>query len=356
VENEGTQGRVPYNSQSGNSLIMVVLFITVIFGFVALSLDVGNVMREQRKAQTATDAAAMAAALLLPTNQPGQVAVKAQALAFANANGVSTNEVRASGPNNTGTIQLGYWRTSDGNYTLVPSLNFAGIYTAVKVPAARTVPLYFGNVVGLGAMKPATHSIAVNPGRPPPPAPVGFTGDQFTNLNYWSYVYLGPGNGQGSGKWGTLNLGYIKNPYSPYPNKAAWQTDMAVQNIGGVSVVKGCATCVIDSYPTSIPVFTGFANITDAFNAIPLGSVFTVAVAGTDFPGNSGSATIIGFVYAQLVSYCECGGANWTATIQIVDPAELGLGNQFGGTTGWNISGGCPPPCVQPDGQRVMVE
>ena len=50
--------------QSGSTLVLVTFFMAALFAFASLSIDVSNVYSLQRKAQSATDAAALAAVAL----------------------------------------------------------------------------------------------------------------------------------------------------------------------------------------------------------------------------------------------------------------------------------------------------
>src|SRR5258705_3497384 len=52
--------------ESGGTLVMVTVSMAAIFGFAALSLDVGKVLSEQRKENVATDAGALAGVAQLP--------------------------------------------------------------------------------------------------------------------------------------------------------------------------------------------------------------------------------------------------------------------------------------------------
>jgi len=70
--------------QSGQAILMTVLFLTVLIGVAALTVDVGSWYRQQRQAQATADAAALAGAQVLPSDT-----VQAQTLAaqYATANG-----------------------------------------------------------------------------------------------------------------------------------------------------------------------------------------------------------------------------------------------------------------------------
>src|SRR6266404_8125436 len=138
-----------HRRESGSTLVLVTLFMVVLCGFTALSIDLGRVYKEKRHEQFATDAAAYAAAALL-TNGTDD-AVRNEAINLAAANGVTTNEIQ-----NAGTVELGHWDTSALTFTA----GGATPYDAVRVPALRNVDMTFGKVVGMSSMSPAVHSVA----------------------------------------------------------------------------------------------------------------------------------------------------------------------------------------------------
>ena len=72
-------------SDSGQALVVMVVFMLCLLGGVALTLDVGSWYREHRQAQTTADAAALAAAQFLPNT----VTAKSTAQTYADKNGGS---------------------------------------------------------------------------------------------------------------------------------------------------------------------------------------------------------------------------------------------------------------------------
>jgi len=77
-------------SESGQALIVTVLFMFILLGAVALTLDVGSWYREHRQAQTTADAAALAAAQVLPdTNNATAIA---QDYASKNGGGIDADK------------------------------------------------------------------------------------------------------------------------------------------------------------------------------------------------------------------------------------------------------------------------
>jgi hypothetical protein len=79
-------------SESGQAILVTVLFLTVLLGAVALTLDVGVWFREQRQAQATADAAALAGAQALPAT-PSQAISDAAQYATANGGGVAAGGI-----------------------------------------------------------------------------------------------------------------------------------------------------------------------------------------------------------------------------------------------------------------------
>jgi hypothetical protein len=80
-------------NQRGQSLVLSLLFLTVLIGMAALVVDVGSWYRADRKLQANADAAALAGAQELPANA---AAAEAAALAYADTNdgGLEAKNVR----------------------------------------------------------------------------------------------------------------------------------------------------------------------------------------------------------------------------------------------------------------------
>jgi Flp pilus assembly protein TadG len=333
---------IPRN-ESGSTVIMLTIFIVVLFGFVALSLDVGNVLREQRNANNATDAAALAAALLLPvsgSDASGMDSVKNQAVAFANTNGVKTTEIQAS---NAGTIELGIWV----NRQFLANVMTNGVYNAVRVPAKRLVPLPFGKVVGFDAMNPVVHSVAFRLGSGGiglRPVAMAVSLANLTGAGFGSSITLGPSdNGVGPGKWSKLDLSSF---HDPVPKNYSWSNDMTTN---------GC-NCSVPVGPVS--GITGFGGnemkntFSDLWNSgsplanPPVYATFAIPVLDDfGYGGNSSAGKIVGFVAVELINYGGSGN-NWSATVRLLD-----LSNRVTGT-----GGTCPnPPCLG-GSDRALVE
>jgi hypothetical protein len=129
--------------ERGQAMPIIAICLVVIFGFVALAVDVGAAQYRQRTQQTAADAAAIAGATELEYSQvSSDVAVAAQA--DATSNGFT------AGANDTVTVN---WPPATGNY--------AGNTGAVQVAISSTRPNFFGGIIGQNTTTVATTATAI---------------------------------------------------------------------------------------------------------------------------------------------------------------------------------------------------
>ena len=287
--------------ESGVTLVMVTLFIVVLFGFAALSLDVGNVYREQRKLNNATDAGALAGVLKFPDQT--KAINDARAVAFAN--GATGGEIQNGARNGfPGDIQVGWWDVD--NRIFVAG---ATPVNAIRVPARRTVPLYFGKVVGLGVMKPAVSSVAlvgkyVTPYGIPICVVTNLSVGQIFTNNWWnSDPSIGcPKRPGGAGNWGVIYL--CADPSKITGHDA---TVTALTN-------SGCFAYVGET----VPVGTGFDGIADAFQSLYTRGETVILPVTTDFPNGVGKVTILDFIAVQLLDAGSGGGNTWVITMKLL--------------------------------------
>src|SRR5579862_4148332 len=309
--------------ESGSALVLVGVFVIVLFGFAALTLDVARVYKEQRHEQFGTDAGAFAAANLLTNTTQDVVAIRNEAINIAGANGVTNTEIQ-----NAGTVELGHWN----NTNLVFTAGGATPYDAVRVPAKRIVGMTFAKVVGFGAMSPTVHSVAAvgAAGRLAGPIiPFAVTVSQLaTNLFTGQPSVVGGymtlnSDDVGSGKQGKIDLG-VYEPTGSYANTGAWKADMTT----------AVCNCSVSTGP--VPTIQGNAQVQNAIAGLGTGATFVVpVVSDISFSGNSSTADIVGFIQVQLVNYASTGN-NWSAYVQYLSPV-----------TGDQIGGGCPyQPCA----------
>jgi len=164
-------------NESGQAVLMTVLFLAVLIGVAAMSVDVGSWYRQQRQAQATADAAALAGAQALPAD-PTQAQDLASQYATANGGGVlPTGGITLRSdfePNDTVVVKV----SKD-----VPSF-FANIFaidhaTVTATAAARAgVPEQVNGVAPIVVNK--LHPLLSGPGCPcfnvPTTLPLGKTG------------------------------------------------------------------------------------------------------------------------------------------------------------------------------------
>jgi Flp pilus assembly protein TadG len=98
--------RLRLREESGQAILVTVLFLSVLCGAVALVIDVGSWYREQRQAQATADASALAGAQALPANPSNAIAL-AQRYATSNGGGVAGADIAISNsfePNDSITV------------------------------------------------------------------------------------------------------------------------------------------------------------------------------------------------------------------------------------------------------------
>ena len=118
-------------AESGQSLIIMTIAVTVTIGMGALSIDVASWYRTHHQAQVAADAASLAAANCL-----------------ANAGGSSTNDVCTSTADTTHAAQVATSIAADNGLTIPTSdVSFNDGVVTVKLPTSA--PGFFANFVGI---------------------------------------------------------------------------------------------------------------------------------------------------------------------------------------------------------------
>jgi hypothetical protein len=288
--------------ERGVTIVVVTFFMVALFAFAALSLDVGNVLREQRKAQVGTDAAALAAATRLASADNTAVITEAEVIAAAN--GVTAAEIAAGSTGGyPGQVQVGNWDTNRA----VNARFLAGgtPRNAVRVPARRTVALNFGRVIGLGLMRPAVHSVAILP--PAGMAPFGIESGLVGTMSSNGVYTL---NRDNAGNWGKLNLGGALN------NPNVWEEafDYGYSGpLGREGTVDGQQVYYNDTDP-------GFAKLIDAweFRRVNNPIVVMPVVWGTFPTGRSAEVIIYAYATVELLMQNGRSGNNWEGQIRFL--------------------------------------
>jgi hypothetical protein len=122
-------------SESGQAILVTVLFLTVLLGAVALTLDVGVWFREQRQAQATADAAALAGAQALPVG-PSQALSDAALYATANGGGVAAGGIVLRDdyqPHDTLVVTVR--RTAPGFFSKLFSIDTATVHASAAARA-----------------------------------------------------------------------------------------------------------------------------------------------------------------------------------------------------------------------------
>jgi Putative Flp pilus-assembly TadE/G-like len=186
-------------SERGQTLVLSVVFMTVLLGMAAAVLDVGSWYRAQRATQAAADAAALAGAQALPVD-PGRASGLASEYSDKNGGGLSSVEFPPGKLVPNDTIRVALARPAPGFFAKIFGLNSVTVHGKA---AARA-----GNLSSARWVAP----IVVNEKHPMlvcKPRPCFGTG---TELEYYHLKSDGGGGGKGgstsdgAGSFGFINL------------------------------------------------------------------------------------------------------------------------------------------------------
>jgi Flp pilus assembly protein TadG len=123
------------NDDSGQAIVVTVLFLVVLCGCIALVIDVSSWYREQRQAQATADAAALAGAQDLPANPSGAIAL-AQQYANSNGGGVLAADIVVTSdwePNDT--VSITARRTAAGFFSKLFSIASVNVHASASARA-----------------------------------------------------------------------------------------------------------------------------------------------------------------------------------------------------------------------------
>lgn len=149
-------------SESGQALLVTVLFLVVLLGAAAITLDVGVWYREQRQAQATADAAALAGAQALPAN-PSQALSLSQQYADTNGGGVLAGDITLRSdyePNDTVVVKVA--RTAPGFFSRLFSIT--SVTVRASAAARAGVPERVSGVAPIVVNK--LHPLLSGPGCP----------------------------------------------------------------------------------------------------------------------------------------------------------------------------------------------
>jgi hypothetical protein len=257
--------------ESGQVLVLTVLCMTVLFGFLALAIDVGLLFRAKRNLQIAADAAATAAALDYYYDNDVSLAQAVGTQAAAD-NGVTVSTGGPTVPFHTG-----------ANIT-TPYHQGPGYFEAILTQPNPTV---FGGYLGIGSVVIGARAVAGTPGSS---APCVDATQPNGNLG------AGGGNNSGVGK-GTSTMwlqgSFTVNAANCPVLDQGINSDALDFNGGGgtltagsVSVVGGVSGQLSDSTPAAV---TGVAPSTVPFQSLPFPTP-SGCVSGGSITGSIGSA------------------------------------------------------------------
>ena len=148
--------------ESGQAILVTVLFLVVLMGCAALTLDVGMWYREQRQAQATADAAVLAGAQDLPES-PSLAVDSAQYYANQNGGGVDAADITLRSDFQTDdTISVSVARPSPSIFAHV--LSVANVTVHAKASARVGVPEQVSGVAPIVVNK--LHPMLSGPGCP----------------------------------------------------------------------------------------------------------------------------------------------------------------------------------------------
>lgn len=142
------RGRIAHlRAETGQALVITVVFITVLFGFAAFAIDVGHAYFVQRELQRSMDAAALAGAQGLPNES------SVRALAAEYGPGAGGKNPLRGGAATTLTVTTRCLASAPG----------CAPVNAVQVAAEATVSTWFGRVIGIDDVTVRAKATACSP-------------------------------------------------------------------------------------------------------------------------------------------------------------------------------------------------
>ena len=198
---------------SGQVIVFVVAILTVVIGMAALVIDGGSWRRAQRHLQTAADAAALAGAQNLPTDQSGATST---ALSYAQTNYPGIPAPTVTFPD-TGTIDVAAQTTAPGILARIYGSVFNTVTVRAHARAQVSVPLYMKNVAPV-AVKNTVACAATNPGCYGQTVTVAFNESQVSSstiglLNLTCHSTVSTACGSSSGIGGSQLESWIEDGY-----------------------------------------------------------------------------------------------------------------------------------------------
>ncbi len=158
------------NNECGQAMVMVALFLVLIMGVGAFSIDIGRATVQKSKLQNIADASALAGAQDLPSAS----ASTCSAITYADQNGLLATQNSV---------------TKDGD-TIVVTTPYAGDATKIEVVVTRKIDYTFAQIIGFKDKNVSARAVATKSGGGLGPA-FGyaiFSGNKVPDTNSFSVV------------------------------------------------------------------------------------------------------------------------------------------------------------------------
>jgi len=155
-------------AESGQALVVTVVFMLCLLGGVALTLDVGSWYREHRQAQTTADAAALAAAQFLPN----QDTATTTAQDYADKNGGGIDAVKGVTfdnylqPSDTVTVRI--TRTAPGFFSKLFSIDSASVHARAAARTGVPIDVRWAAPISVNKLHPMLSGVDVATNKPCP--------------------------------------------------------------------------------------------------------------------------------------------------------------------------------------------
>lgn len=187
----------------GQSLVIVALSATVLFGIIALGLDGGRLYLARRDVQNAADGGALAGAIdlipALPGTAPDYISARYDAVKFAFNQFPSTADWSTShpSPSSCGECQTSGTPTAYQDVVVTPTTQVGGENNRIQVDVRWTIPTTFASVLGFGQASIVASAQAVG-------------GFRYATYAVFGFDLIGSGNSifDDQNGWGQVDDGF----------------------------------------------------------------------------------------------------------------------------------------------------
>lgn len=300
--------RNDYHAQRGQLLPLLAFSIVGLIGMAALSVDVGYWRYQQRVQQSATDSAALAAAI------ESDYSNSSTSIQTSGQNDAATNGFRGNlvpSPDPLVSVQINYPPAAPDPYNTAGPDPTTQKYAAVEAIITKTQPSFFSNIFGGGGRTVRTRAVAIAQ---------AFDGQCIYALNTIPPGTKPPGGSStgitlnGNGGISAPNCGILTD--SVFVQSGTGIVD--AKSIGfydptGTKIAK-CTTSPCPVYPQGQPQSSGY--VPDPCASITSCSVFTQFISGAPIPSP-------GTVYYDAAGALHLGPGNYPSGISIGQGASV---------------------------------